>query len=43
VKNEYLVGVVATSKNSALASQFAALVTGPEGQRVLSGAGFTLP
>jgi molybdate transport system substrate-binding protein len=43
VKNEYLVGVLATSKNSALASQFAALVTGPEGQRVLSGAGFTLP
>lgn len=43
VKNEYLVGVVATSKNSNLASQFVALVTGSEGQKVLSGAGFTLP
>lgn len=43
VKNEYLVGVVATSTNSNLASQFVALVTGSEGQKVLSGAGFTLP
>jgi molybdate transport system substrate-binding protein len=43
VKNEYLVGVVATSKNSALGSQFVAMVTGPEGQRVLSVAGFTMP
>ncbi len=43
VKNEYLVGVVATSKDSGLASQFVALVTGSEGQKVLSGAGFTLP
>jgi molybdate transport system substrate-binding protein len=43
VKNEYLVGVVATSKNSALASQFVAFVTGPGGQKVLSDAGFTLP
>ena len=43
VKNEYLVGVVATSKSSALASQFVALVTGSEGQQVLSDAGFTLP
>jgi len=42
VKNEYLVGVVATSKNSNLASQFVALVTGSEGQKVLSGAGFVL-
>jgi molybdate transport system substrate-binding protein len=43
VKNEYLVGVVATSKNSALATQFVAWVTGSEGQKVLSGAGFALP
>lgn len=43
VKNEYLVGVVATSKSSALASQFVALVTGSTGQQVLSDAGFTLP
>jgi molybdate transport system substrate-binding protein len=43
VKNEYLLGVVATSKNVSLASQFVALVTGSEGQKVLSGAGFTLP
>jgi molybdate transport system substrate-binding protein len=43
VKNEYLLGVVATSKNSRLASQFVALVTGSDGQRTLSGAGFTLP
>ncbi|MGV8850912.1 MAG: molybdate ABC transporter substrate-binding protein [Propionibacteriaceae bacterium] len=43
VTNEYLVGVVATSKRSVLASQFVALVTGSEGQKVLSGAGFTLP
>lgn len=43
VKNDYLVGVVATSKNSTLASQFVALVTGDEGRQVLSGAGFTLP
>ena len=43
VKNEYLVGVVATSKRSVLASQFVALVAGSEGQKVLSGAGFTLP
>ena len=43
VKNEYLVGVVATSKNSSLASQFVALVTGSEGQKILSGAGFALP
>ena len=42
-KNEYLVGVVATSKNSSLASQFVALVTGSEGQKILSGAGFALP
>ena len=43
VKTEYLLGVVATSKNSRLASQFVALVTGSDGQRTLSGAGFTLP
>lgn len=43
VKNEYLVGVVAASKNSDLAGQFVALVTASEGQKVLSGAGFTLP
>jgi molybdate transport system substrate-binding protein len=43
VRNEYLVGVVAASKNSALATQFVEWVTGAEGQRVLSGAGFALP
>ena len=43
VKNEYLVGVVAAAKNSDLAGQFVALVTASEGQKVLSGAGFTLP
>jgi molybdate transport system substrate-binding protein len=43
VKNEYLIGVVATSKNSSLANQFVALVTGSEGQKILSGAGFALP
>jgi molybdate transport system substrate-binding protein len=43
VKNEYLLGVVATSRNSDLASQFVALVTGSEGHKVLSGAGFVLP
>jgi molybdate transport system substrate-binding protein len=43
VKNEYLLGVVAASKNSRLASQFVALVTGSDGQRTLSSAGFTLP
>ena len=43
VKNEYLLGVVAASKNADLASQFVALVTGSEGRKVLSGAGFTLP
>lgn len=43
VKNPYLVGVVATSKNPGLASQFIALVTGSEGRKVLSGAGYGLP
>jgi molybdate transport system substrate-binding protein len=43
VKNDYLVGVVATSKSSALATQFVAWVTGSEGRKVLSGSGFTLP
>ena len=43
VKNEYLLGVVATSKNADLASQFVALVTGSEGQKALSAAGFALP
>ena len=43
VKNEYLVGVVATSKSSALATQFVAWVTGSEGRKGLSDAGFTLP
>lgn len=43
VKNEYLLGVVAASKNADLASQFVAMVTGSEGRKVLSGAGFTLP
>jgi molybdate transport system substrate-binding protein len=43
VKNEYLVGVVAASTNSALAAQFVALVKSSEGQNVLSGAGYGLP
>jgi molybdate transport system substrate-binding protein len=43
VKNEYLLGVVAASKISRLASQFVALVTGSDGQRTLSSAGFALP
>jgi len=43
VKNEYLLGVVATSKNADLASQFVALGTGSDGQRTLSAAGFALP
>jgi molybdate transport system substrate-binding protein len=42
VKNDYLVGVVAASKQSDLANQFVALVTGSEGQKLLSDAGFTL-
>lgn len=43
VKNEYVVGVVRTSKNSTLAAQFVALVTSPEGRKVMSGAGYGLP
>lgn len=43
VKNEYLLGVVAASKNADLASQFVAMVTGSAGRKVLSDAGFTLP
>lgn len=43
VKNEYLLGVVAASKHADLASQFVALVTGSEGRKALSAAGFTLP
>ena len=43
VKNEYLVGVVRTSKNSTLAAEFSALVTSSEGRKVLSEAGYGLP
>ena len=43
VENEYFLGVVAGSKNAALASQFVAMVTGSEGRKALSAAGFTLP
>jgi len=43
VRNEYLLGVVATSRNADLASQFVALVTGADGRKTLSGAGFALP
>jgi molybdate transport system substrate-binding protein len=43
VRNEYVLGVVATSKNADLASQFVALVTGFEGRQTLSDAGFVLP
>lgn len=43
VTNDYLLGVVAGSKNAVLASQFVAMVTGSEGRKTLSAAGFTLP
>ena len=43
VKNEYLLGVVGTSKNHDLANQFVALITGFEGRKTLSDAGFVLP
>jgi len=43
VKNEYLLGVVGTSKNPDLANQFVALITGFEGRKTLSDAGFVLP
>ncbi len=43
VRNNYLVGVVATSKQAALASAFVSLVTGPEGRTALAAAGFATP
>lgn len=43
VKNEYLLGVVGTSKNADLANQFVAIITGFEGRKTLSDAGFVLP
>jgi molybdate transport system substrate-binding protein len=43
VRNEYVLGVVGTSKNADLANQFVALVTGFEGRQTLSDAGFVLP
>jgi molybdate transport system substrate-binding protein len=43
VKNEYVLGVLAVSKHADLASQFVALVTGSEGRKALSAAGFALP
>ena len=38
--NQYPIAVLATSEHSALAREFVALVTGAEGQRVLTAAGF---
>jgi len=43
VKNEYLLGVVGTSKNADLPNQFVAIITGFEGRKTLSDAGFVLP
>jgi len=43
VRNEYLAGTVAGSKNADLAAQFVSLVTGPAGIAILTEAGFALP
>ncbi|HET7724207.1 MAG TPA: molybdate ABC transporter substrate-binding protein [Propionibacteriaceae bacterium] len=43
VRNDYLVGVVATSTQAALASAFVSLVTGPQGRAALTSAGFATP
>jgi molybdate transport system substrate-binding protein len=41
--NQYPIATLTGSKNQTLAKQFIELVTGPEGQRVLAGAGFAKP
>lgn len=41
--NTYPIAAVRTSKNKDLAAEFIATVTGPEGRKVLSGAGFGTP
>lgn len=41
--NTYPIGVLAASKNAALARDFVALVTGADGQQVLADAGFARP
>ena len=41
--NEYPIAPLAASKNADLAKQFTELVTGPDGQKVLSDAGFAKP
>ena len=41
--NTYPIAAVRTSKNKDLAAAFIAAVTGPDGQRLLSGAGFGTP
>ncbi|MGO4192500.1 molybdate ABC transporter substrate-binding protein [Arthrobacter sp. YAF17] len=41
--NTYPIAAVRTSKNKELAAAFIAAVTGPEGRRILSGAGFGTP
>ena len=43
IRNDYLVGVVATSTQAALASEFVSLVMGPEGRTALAAAGFATP
>jgi molybdate transport system substrate-binding protein len=41
--NTYPIGVTSDSKNAKLAKEFVALVTGPDGQSVLTDAGFAKP
>lgn len=41
--NQYPIAALASSKNKDLAQEFAELVTGPEGQKVLADAGFAKP
>jgi molybdate transport system substrate-binding protein len=41
--NTYPIAAVRTSKNKELAAEFIAAVTGPDGRRLLSGAGFGTP
>ena len=41
--NTYPIATVAASKNKDLAAAFIATVTGPEGQKVLTDAGFGAP
>ena len=43
VRNEYLAGTVAGSKNAGLAAEFVSLVTGNAGIQILKEAGFALP